>query len=852
MLKLFISYNHADEKYISRFLTAITPLTGEDGVIECWYDRDIKSGDDFWDEIDRHLLDRDIVCLFLSQDYLASKSCREEMRRAMEMKKQRGILIIPVVLRPCQWLDYKELSSILAATTDGKPISKFEDEDDAWMEVYTHIKKAVMYYKKLKEVCFTQVFSEFLDDATILTKAHSMKNELKLQDIFIYPELIILDNKENNKRVSAEDVIGEFCQGSNIAIVGDDQSGKTSLLKVYVQRLKEKGFLPVYVKDPQELLQGNLEYRIDRLIKEQYTANDGLEDFDHQIIVPMIDDFHKAKDKVKVLERLRRFYNCILVVDDIFSLDVRQELLISNYAKYKIKEMKPSLRNDLIKKWICIREAKADDVKFLNEDLDVLDETTRVVNASLGKMFGSGIMPAYPFFILNFLSVYEDGEKSLDQNITSQGYCYQALIYIFLRKQGINNDQVDLYINFLTEFANRIYENKGTDLTKDEFDEFVTWYGIHFNLTEPKDRLVSKLSKSSIIGISSLNNYNFAYPYLYYFFAGKYFAQQWDDHLAKNNDKIKKEVCVILNNLHKSENAYIAIFIAHHTKATSLIEAIMKEVKGVFQKYQPATLDEQSLSVFQKQNVKMATPALSADYSPEKNRRERLVEQDEAEEASEKIEKEQEQRTDDFSRELRRGTKTVEVVGTIIKNRAGSFSKDQLCELFEGAMDIHLRLMSAFLELVEFLTSKENYTDFLIEKIRKERPGIDEKKLKLAAHALFWGGNVCVIIGIIMKSCSSLGSKQLINITKNVCDMRNTPVTFIQKHAILMWYTKNIQISELLKMDMILKSPIAKNIMLWIISDYCQVHRVSHSDAEQLKRIGIKYEKLLPGVDREK
>ena len=119
-------------------------------------------------------------------------------------------------------------------------------------------------------------------------------------DIFIYPELIILDNKENNERVSAEDVIGEFCQGSNIAIVGDDQSGKTSLLKVYVQRLKEKGFLPVYVKDPQELLQGNLEYRIDRLIKEQYTANDGLEDFDHQIIVPMIDDFHKAKDKVKV------------------------------------------------------------------------------------------------------------------------------------------------------------------------------------------------------------------------------------------------------------------------------------------------------------------------------------------------------------------------------------------------------------------------------------------------------------------------------------------------------------------------------------------------------------------------
>lgn len=844
-LKLFISYSHADESYIERFIKVISPLE-DNGILEYWYDRNLTAGDEFWAEIDNHLADRDIVCLFLSQDYLASTSCKEEMRRAILMKKEHGVLIIPIVLRPCQWLDFNELSSKLAATKDGKPISKYGDEDDAWMEVYGMVKDSVTKYKKLRESSFSSDYKRFLDDATILKKAHSMKNELKLSDIFIYPDLTIIDNKDNDKKISSENVVDDFEPGNKIAIIGDDQSGKTALLKVYIKVLKERGFLPVYIKDPQELLQGNIDYRIDSMVKEQYIDNNGVKDFDHKIIVPIIDDFHKTKDKEKIIQRLQAYESCIVVVDDIFSLDLSLDMLIADFAKYKIRELKPSLRNKLIKKWILIKESDNHDTNFLNEDLEKIDEYTRIVDSSLGKMTGFGIMPAYPFFILNFLSFYEDGERPLDQKITSQGFCYQALIYLFLRKQGVSNDQIDTYLNFLTEFAFRIYDNKGEALSKDDFDNYLIWYEGEFNLTEKKDKLISNLCKSSIIGFSSMNNVSFAYPYLYYFFAGRYFAQQWDELKGKNIEKVKREVGVIIDNLHKSENAYIIIFMAHHTKASSLIDEIMKRVDDLFNSYTPATLDEDCLSVFAKQHIKAATPILPKGYSPEQNRQKELVREDELEEQQRKKERELEEQSDEFSQELRRGIKTVEVVGTIIKNRAGSFNQEQLCNMFEGAMDIHLRQLTAFLELVGEMIKKEDYADFLIERVRLKFPNLSEDKLRMMAHNMFWGGNFGVIIGFMMKLSSSLGAKQLIQITKKVCDERNTPATFMLKHTILMWITKNIQIDDLKRLDRILKSPISKAAMLWIICDYCQMHRIDHKDVQKLIALGIKHEKLLP------
>ena len=52
------------------------------------------------------------------------------------------IRVIPIILEPCDWLNH-ELSDFQALPDRGHPISKWEDESDAWQNVVEGIRKVV-------------------------------------------------------------------------------------------------------------------------------------------------------------------------------------------------------------------------------------------------------------------------------------------------------------------------------------------------------------------------------------------------------------------------------------------------------------------------------------------------------------------------------------------------------------------------------------------------------------------------------------------------------------------------------------------------------------------------------------
>ena len=624
-MKLFISYSHSDGKYIERFIKQLAPITGADKLItDVWYDREITAGDDFWNRINQHLDNRDIICLFISPDYIASKSCREELRRALIRRKEDGILVIPIVLRPCPWLDLDEsLTKILAAPTDGKPVSKFDDEDDAWMDVYNQVKKAVEKYSKIREIRFKQSHLYFLNDATTFAKSNPNKTTLTLDDVFVYPDLDKIERDGEAKRQTSQSLISNYSVGDRFVVVGEDQSGKTSLLKKFIIDLRERGYYPIYVKDPAELLQGNFSLRVSNVFKEQYETEVELSDLNEDKIVALVDDFHKAKNKEKVLQHLLKIKGCIIVVDDIYTIDAQNDLL-SDFSRYEIKQLKLSQRIELIKKWLLASDVPLTDRQTTNEDLKRIDETSAMIEETLGRVLGKGIMPAYAYFILTLLVVNEDNDKPLDEKITSQGHCYQALIVLFLKKQGVSNANMDSYINFLVEFAIKIYDNHGQALTSLQFEDFVKEYKDNYNLTDSLPAMLEKLETSNIMHKTTFGNYEFTYPYIYYYFAGKFFAQSWEDEGDPNHGKAVEEIDKILVNLHKTSNAYIAVFIAHHTKNTALINKMTKVANDIYSKFEPATLDKECLKVFSGIEQQIATPSLPAENTPSENRRKDL------------------------------------------------------------------------------------------------------------------------------------------------------------------------------------------------------------------------------------
>ena len=90
-LRLFISYSHDDGDHIKEFLKHIAPLKTK-GLIEDWYDRKIVAGKDFQDQIDNNLEDADIICLFLSANFLSSSACMQEKESAFTLMKKKGCI----------------------------------------------------------------------------------------------------------------------------------------------------------------------------------------------------------------------------------------------------------------------------------------------------------------------------------------------------------------------------------------------------------------------------------------------------------------------------------------------------------------------------------------------------------------------------------------------------------------------------------------------------------------------------------------------------------------------------------------------------------------------------------------
>ena len=71
----------------------------------------------------------------------------------------------------------RRYSKLLALPTDGKPISKFEDQNEAWLDVYEGLKKIIEKEIKFKNLKITEEFESFLQDTEMLTNAHSEKKE---------------------------------------------------------------------------------------------------------------------------------------------------------------------------------------------------------------------------------------------------------------------------------------------------------------------------------------------------------------------------------------------------------------------------------------------------------------------------------------------------------------------------------------------------------------------------------------------------------------------------------------------------------------------------------------------------
>ena len=146
-LRLFYSYSHRDEAMREGLEPHLTLLRRE-GVIAVWHDRRIIAGQEWKGQIDRHLDEADIILLLISADFLASDYCYEtEMKRALSRHGAGDACVIPVIIRSVDWIG-APFATLQALPKDAKPVSRWDDADDAWTDVARGIRHAAEEIRK--------------------------------------------------------------------------------------------------------------------------------------------------------------------------------------------------------------------------------------------------------------------------------------------------------------------------------------------------------------------------------------------------------------------------------------------------------------------------------------------------------------------------------------------------------------------------------------------------------------------------------------------------------------------------------------------------------------------------------
>lgn len=141
----FISYAHQNTRMFERFNKSIKRSLPAINGLEVWSDTDNLTGHAFEQRIMDQIAASDLFILLVSSDFLASDFIWDKEIPAIKQRYDNGALVLPVVLRPCQW--QQVTGTCLAAPLDQRsqltPISDWRPHDNGYDQATTQVMASI-------------------------------------------------------------------------------------------------------------------------------------------------------------------------------------------------------------------------------------------------------------------------------------------------------------------------------------------------------------------------------------------------------------------------------------------------------------------------------------------------------------------------------------------------------------------------------------------------------------------------------------------------------------------------------------------------------------------------------------
>lgn len=278
-IQLFYSYSHEDESLRSELEKHLMSLKRQE-LISYWHDRRIGAGSEWAREIDKHLENSQIILLLISADFLASDYCYDfEMRRALQKHEAGEATVIPIILRPADWSS-TPFAMLQALPRDGKPVTKWADRDEAWLNVVTSIRL----------ICEDILGSRKITTSPV-SKPKSGQMHFRLFDVFKESGVPMITFVEPDDFDYIKLALEQ--PGRGVIIEGPSGIGKTTALENAIKQLGQQ-------REPIKF--------------KRYSA--------------------RVPADVKALSNLEDWHNGAIAIDDFHRLDASLREQIADYLKY--------------------------------------------------------------------------------------------------------------------------------------------------------------------------------------------------------------------------------------------------------------------------------------------------------------------------------------------------------------------------------------------------------------------------------------------------------------------------------------------------------------------------------------
>lgn len=718
-LNLFYSYSHRDSKHRDRMETSLGLL--RDTGLKDWSDKCIYPGETINEEIESKMGNSDIFVFLVSPHFLASTPCREEWEYAHQLSKSRpGVVLVPVILAPCGWEDFQDMSDFKALPDDARPVKSFRDQDSAWQEVYNGLKLVIQKLKRVFEV--KDDFREDLGRTEFISQDY-----LGLEDIFVFPSIATHpDSMEDFRRGKTFECVSDIIREKHVIVYGDRLSGKSALCRYIFLDLVAQYKPAIYIDlamiqkaKPTKFVVATEYYR-------QFSGDleAWLEKPDKVVILDNLsDDARVAEHVLNMID----IFEIVIVSSDThtFQAYYKDDQRFAQLTQVEIRPLTQAKQERLIRNHLKISDTKIHEsgkVQVLPDSY--VDSMEHRVNSVI---ISNRILPRYPFYVLSVLQAHET-YMPRDFAITSYGHCHYALILAHLLKLGIiRDDDVGVCLNFCENFAFEIHESKafGSGTGAEHFISFVKKYRHKFIISES---ILNRLL-STDYGIISNSRGHFRFQLMYYYFLGQY--------LAHNLGKHRPEIQRIVQRSYTTYNSLVLLFTIHHTNDYALIEDILKHTKAALDYLEPAKLDPPETKAFESMVDEIPHDILSLKSVESERERERDL-RDEQE-----LQAEQSDHTDDDiggaadltepMNDVYRITKNNEILGQIVRNKYGSMDRATITDIVSVVIRGGLRL-------IRFCICDEKELHQLAEFLHSKNPKFDVDKLKsiLGLLAFHW------------------------------------------------------------------------------------------------------------------